>query len=540
LSDLHNTSRVAQDITLEELKHQLDVLIGIGASLSTEHDQNVLLENIVTHAKMLTGADAATLYLMVENDTRLKFEIAHTDSMNFRMGGTSGLEIPWYPVKLYLDDGSPNEKMVSAYVALTGKSLNFPDVYDVEGFDFAGTKAFDQKNNYRTTSMLTIPMKNHEAKIIGVLQLINAQDPESRKTVPFSSSAQHLVESMASQAAVAITQNRLIEGLEELFNSFIRVIASAIDEKSKYTGGHIERVAELTLMIARYINETQDGLYGDIRFNEDEMDELRIAAWLHDIGKITTPEYVVDKATKLETIFDRIHIVRLRIETLIAQTERDYYKALADGSGNAAADGGAAALAEKIAQYRDDLAFLEKINFGGEFMAPELKARVDEIAAISYRLNGEEKALLEEDEVENLKIARGTLNDEERQIINNHVVVTIKMLSQLPFPDKLSRVVEYAGGHHEKLDGSGYPNMLKADELSLPARIMAVADIFEALTAADRPYKKAKSLSEAMKIMGFMAKDFHIDPELFEFFKSAGIHRDYAENYMKPEQIDEV
>ncbi len=528
---------------ITDLKHQLDVLISIGASLSTEHDQNVLLENIVTHAKMLTRADAATLYLMIENNTQLKFEIAHTDSMNFRMGGTSGLPITWYPIKLYFDDGTPNDKMVSAYVGMTGKSLNFEDVYDVEGFDFTGTRAFDQKNNYRTQSMLTIPMMNHEGKIIGVLQLINALDMDGKTVLPFSESAQKLTEAMASQAAVAITQNRLIQNLEDLFNALIKVIASAVDEKSKYTAGHIQRVAELTLMIAEELNSASEGKYTDVAFDANQMDELRIAGWLHDIGKITTPEYVVDKSTKLETIFDRIHIVKLRFETLYAQMECRMLQEVTalDAAAADYPDRKKALIDEtktRLAELREDLEFLEKINFGGEFMAPELKERVDRIAAVTYYANGEHHPLLEEDEVMNLKISRGTLTDEERDIINNHVVVTIKMLSQLPFPDKLSRVTEFAGGHHEKLDGSGYPNHLKGEDLSLPARIMAIADIFEALTAADRPYKKGKTLAEAMKIMGFMAKDMHIDPELFAFFTEAGIDRKYAEKYMKPEQID--
>lgn len=543
-----NTSGIAFDAEsssdiITKLKNQLDVLISIGSSLSTEHDQNVLLENIVTHAKKLTGADAATLYLMIDDNTRLKFEIAHTDSMNFRMGGTSGKEISWYPVKLYLEDGTPNNKMVSAYVGLTGQSLNFEDVYDVEGFDFTGTRAFDKKNNYRTKSMLTIPMKNHEDKIIGVLQLINAKDITSGKVVPFSKNSQRLTESLASQAAVSITQNRLIENLQELFDALIKVIASAIDEKSRYTAGHIERVAELTLMLAGELSQADEGIYRDVRFDADQMNELRIAGWLHDIGKITTPEYVVDKATKLETIVDRIRLVKQRFETLFVALERDYYKKLS------AMDPGAKdyrekktameeALEKRKNELKEELAFLEKINFGGEFMAPELKERVDRIATIEFPESAGTRPLLDEDEVKNLKISRGTLTDEEREIINNHVVVTIKMLSELPFPDKLSRVTEYAGGHHEKLDGSGYPNGLTADQLELPARIMAVADIFEALTAADRPYKKGKTLSEAMKIMGFMAKDNHIDPELFEFFKSSGLYMKYARRFMKESQLD--
>ena len=544
----NNTSGIPFDAEssaeiINNIRHQLDVLISVGAELSTEHDQNILLENIVTHAKKLTRADAATLYLMIENNTKLKFEIAHTDSMNFRMGGTSGLEIPWYPINLYLDDGQPNNKMVSAYVGLSGESLNFSDVYDVEGFDFSGARDFDEKNNYRTQSMLAIPMKNHEGTIIGVLQLLNAKEYNGGGVIPFSRSSQRLTESLASQAAVAITQNRLIENLEELFDALIKVIASAIDEKSKYTGGHIERVAELTLMLAKELSATDIEKYKDIHFNDDQLNELRVAGWLHDIGKITTPEHVVDKSTKLETIFDRVELVKQRFEVLFAQIERDYYKAVAnmnphDSDYSLDKEQLHEKMEERISALREELSFIEKINFGGEFMAPELKERVDRIAAEKLETPDGLMPLLSENEVENLKISRGTLTNEERDIINNHVVVTIKMLNELPFPEKLSRVTEYAGAHHEKLDGTGYPNKLNEEDLSLPARIMAVADIFEALTAADRPYKRGKTLSEAMKIMGFMAKDKHIDPELFEFFKERSLHLKYAKRYMKTTQID--
>ena len=529
---------------IEKYKNLVNVLINVGESLSAEKDQNSLLEKIVTYAKQVTNADAATLYLMSDDKKKLIFEIAQTDSMGFRAGGTSGVPINWYPVKLYLENDEPYYEMVSAYVALTGETKNFADVYEVEGFNFQGTKAFDKKNNYRTKSMLTIAMKNHEDEIIGVLQLINAQKKnKGNQVIPFDTEAQRISEALASQAAIAITKNRLLFELEALLDSFIKVIAAAIDEKSPYTGGHIERVAKLTLDIAQHLTQKQDGEYAAVSFNEDEMKEIRIAAWLHDIGKITTPEYVVDKATKLETIFDRIQNVKLRVEILKRDAEIDYWRNLATLDKNAE-DYTAketklrGILQQELSRLQEEMDFLEKVNMGGEFMAPPLKERVFQISQQNFMLDGKAQPFLSNEEVQNLNISRGTLNDREREIINNHVVMTIKMLNQLPFPKKLSRVAEFAGGHHERLDGTGYPNGVGETELSLPARIMALADIFEALTAADRPYKKGKTLSEAVKILGFMAKDRHIDPTLLKTFLEDGLHIEYAKKYINPAQID--
>lgn len=534
--------------TKEELKNVIQVLqdrvnvfVSVGTSLSTEKDQDILLENIVTYAKKITGADAATLYMMTEDEQKLRFSIVHTDSMNIRMGGTSGNEINWYPVKLYNDDGSPYLEMVAAYVALKHESLNFEDVYYVDGFNFTGTRQFDQKTGYRTQSMLTLPMKNHENEVIGVLQLINAKD-ENNLTIPFSPEAQALTEALASQAAVAITQNRLIHGLEQLLNSIIQVIASAIDEKSKYTSGHIERVAELAVELALEVSKSNEGLYADVVYSKTQIDEIRFAGLLHDIGKITTPEYVVDKSTKLETIYDRINTVYLRFEILKKEREIEMLKALARLSENDEKKTEHIAMTKQldrdIQQISDDFNFIQRMNTGGEFLSPELKERVNKIAETKITIDGKTDTVLTENEVYNLHVSRGTLTDEERQIINNHAVVTDKMLNKLPFPKKLKRVPEYAANHHERMDGSGYPKGLNADDLALPARIMALADIFEALTARDRPYKKGKTLSEAMRIMDFMVKDYHIDPDLYNFFKETKLYLRYAKKYMDPEQID--
>jgi len=527
---------------IADLCDKVQKLSKIGAALSAEHNLPKLLQMILEEARLFTNADGGTLYMMNDDGKLLNFEIVQTDSLNIRMGGTSGNPINWYPVHLFLADGQPNHAMVSAHVGLTGEVINIPDVYDVEGFDFTGTRAFDNKTGYRSKSMLVVPMRNHEDVIIGVLQIINARDSRTNAVIPFSASDQGLIISLASQAAVSITNTRLIHDLENLFESFIQVIASAIDEKSPYTGGHIERVAELTMSIAKKVNEIDYGKYADFFMNEDNLKELRIAAWMHDIGKITTPEYVVDKSMKLETIYDRLNTVQARFEILKRDIKIKLLEKYCTPTGDPAERTSSylAEYSQNIKDIKENYKFLQTANIGGEFMAPDKQERIRQIGQTEFEIDGEKHPLLTAEEIDNLCIPRGTLTDSERLIINNHVVVTIKMLEKLPYPKKLRRVPEFAGGHHEKLDGSGYPNHLTDAQLSVQAKIMALADIFEALTARDRPYKKGKTLSEAMKIMNFMARDRHIDPELFRIFVKEKIYLEYAEKHMAPTQIDEI
>jgi len=533
---------------IDSLQNQISNMSAIGLALSKEKDMDKLLEMILLEAKRISNADGGTLYMMTD-DQRLKFSIMITDSLNIHMGGTSGKEIPFYPVKLYMDDGQPNKTMIAANAGLTGDTINIPDAYKAKGFDFAGTKAFDEKTGYRSKSFLTVPLKNHEDEIIGVLQLLNAQDIKTKKVIPFSGNVQKSVEALSSQAAVAITNKNLIKDLEVLFESFIKLIASAIDAKSPYTGGHCSRVPEITMMLAESVNEINDGPFAGIQFTDKEMYELKIAAWLHDCGKVATPEAVVDKGTKLETIYDRIHTVATRFEVLKRDEEIKYLKkqlkiqkddSLIENEKEEALKKARSLYLKKIKQQGDDKAFIEESNIGGEFMSQDRKDRVNKIASYRWKDNGSPKPFFSEDEIYNLCISRGTLTPEERKIINDHIVVTIDMLEQLPYPKHLRNVPEFAGGHHEKLDGTGYPKGLNHSEMSVQAKIMAIADIFEALTARDRPYKKGKTLSQAMRILGFMKNDAHIDTELFEVFVKEKIYLKYAESFLDPEQIDEV
>ena len=533
---------------INSLQNQISNMSAIGLALSKEKDMDKLLEMILLEAKRISNADGGTLYMMTDHQ-RLKFSIMITNSLNIHMGGTSGKEIPFYPVKLYMDDGQPNKSMIAANAGLTGDTINIPDAYKAKGFDFSGTKAFDEKTGYRSKSFLTVPLKNHEDEIIGVLQLLNAQDIKTKKVIPFSEGVQKSVEALSSQAAVAITNKNLIKDLEVLFESFIKLIASAIDAKSPYTGGHCSRVPEITMMLAESVNDINEGPFSGIQFTDKEMYELKIAAWLHDCGKVATPEAVVDKGTKLETIYDRIHTVATRFEVLKRDEEIKFLKkqlkiqkdnSLSEDDKKDALKKARSLYLKRIKQQADDKAFIEESNVGGEFMSKDRKDRVKKIASYRWKDNGSPKPFFTEDEVYNLCISRGTLTPEERKIINDHIVVTIDMLEQLPYPKHLRNVPEFAGGHHEKLDGTGYPKGLNHSEMSVQAKIMAIADIFEALTARDRPYKKGKTLSQAMRILGFMKNDAHIDTELFEVFVKEKIYLKYAEEFLDPEQIDEV
>ena len=533
---------------ISDLEEQIGNLSQIGLALSKERDMSKLLEMILLEAKRISNSDGGTLYMMTD-DKRLKFEIMMTDSLNFHMGGTSGEEIPFYPVKLYDEKGEPNNSMVAAYVGLSGDTVNIQDAYKAKGFDFSGTKMFDEKTGYHSKSFLTVPLKNHEDEIIGVLQLLNAQKNKSKKIIEFSEDIQGKVEALASQAAVAITNKNLIKDLENLFESFIKLIASAIDAKSPYTGGHCERVPEITMMLAEAVQKTKHGPFADFKLSDQEMYELKIAAWLHDCGKVATPEFVVDKSTKLETIYDRIH----EVETRFAALKRDFEikklkkeltierdQSLSANEKNKKINDLKKDYQKTIRQIKKDLSFVKESNIGGEFMSGDKQQRINEIAQYKCKPNGKMQNFLSEDEVYNLTIPRGTLTPEERQVINDHIVITINMLDELPYPKHLKNIPEFAGGHHEKLDGTGYPKGLTKDEMSVQARIMAIADIFEALTARDRPYKKGKTLSQAMRILGFMKDDAHIDVDLFDIFVKQKIHMKYAKGFLEPEQIDEV
>ena len=525
-----------------DLLKRLEQLNHIGIALSQERDITKLLEAILVAAKDITHADGGTLYRMTE-DKSLKFEIIRNDTLGIAMGGTTGVEIPFYPIYLFDKDGTPIKTMVAAYAVHNDRSVNIADAYTAEGFDFTGTKNFDKKTGYRSTSFLTVPMKNHEGEVIGVLQLLNCKDPASGAVVAFSDADQHLAESLASQAAIALTNRLLINHLENLFESFIGLINSAIDDKSPYTGGHCQRVPVLTMMLAEATSGCKVGPLKDFSMTERDRYELKIAGLLHDCGKVTTPVHVVDKATKLQTIFDRIALVDTRFEVVRRDAEiaalRERLQVL-DRENASGAPG--AEYERRLKQIEDDREFLRRANIGGEAMKEEDVARVQEISK-RYRWrngSGDIADFLSDDELKNLTIRYGTLTPDERQIINHHIEVTIQMLEALPWPRHLKNVPEYAGGHHERMDGKGYPRGLTREQMSVQARCMGIADIFEALTAKDRPYKNGKTLTESLTILGKMKQTGHVDPDLFDIFMWEKVYEKYARQFLDPDQIDEV
>lgn len=504
----------------------------IGIALSKEKNIDRLLEQILLQAKTLTHADGGTFYQREENDPdHLHFAIIHNDSLGIALGGSTGQPIPYAPLALYDEHKNANLLQVATFSALKNQTVAIADAYVEPGFDFSGTKQFDAKLGYRSKSFLTVPMKGHDDEIIGVIQLINARDRTTGEIVAFDPTDISLVESLASQAAMALTNKVLINQLERLFESFISLLNQAIDEKSPYTAGHCARVPILTMALAEAVHHTQHGPLAGWTMDDRDRYELKIAGLLHDCGKVTTPVHVVDKATKLETLFDRIDLIDTRFEVIKRDVELELLRS-----------GDITELPDRLAEIERDRTFLQRANIGQEGMPREEQDRVRSIATKYLWTNGagERVNFLTADEIENLSISYGTLNSAERTIIQHHVKVTIRMLESLPWPKHLRNVPEFAGGHHERMDGKGYPRGLTGDQMSVQARIMAIADIFEALTAKDRPYKKGKSLTEALHILGKLRLSGHIDPDLFDVFVRERVFLDYARTHIDGEQRDDV
>lgn len=499
--------------------------IEIGIALSSEKNHKVLLEKIICSAMELSNADGGTIY-SISKERELVFETVINHSLNIHIGGTTKnkIEYPNIPIQLY---GKTNTQAMVAVAADTEEIINIKDAYETKRFDLSAAKEMDELTGYRTKSVLTLPMKNHEEDIIGVVQLINATTIDGN-IIPFSEEIVRTIHALTSLAAIIITNKQLIDEMENLFGSFSKLIATAIDRKSPYTGGHCRRVPEITMMLARACAKTDIGPIKDFKMTEEDFHELSIAAWLHDCGKVATPEYVMDKSTKLETVFDRIELIHARFEV----SARDIYNSPSLDE---------ITKLKQLKQLESDRDFIVQANTGGEFFNEEKINRVYQIAKqYNPSIAGIKQPVLSDDEVFNLITKRGTLNPKERRIINGHMDVTVEMLESMPFPKHLRNVPEYACGHHEKMDGTGYPKGLKREQMSVPARIMAIADVFEALTASDRPYKKPKTLTETLKIMGNMKLNDHLDPDLFDIFINSEVYLEFAKLFLKEEQIDNV
>nr|WP_295711953.1 HD family phosphohydrolase [uncultured Halomonas sp.] len=515
----------------------------IGIALSSEHDHDVLLENLLTSARELTQADAGTLYTYDASKQQLSFAIVQNDTLKLRLGGVSEEVGEQFPViDLYQADGLPNHHLVVAYTVLNDCTVNIEDAYTAKGFDFSGTRKIDQTTGYRSRAFLTVPMHNHHGDTVAVLQLLNKRTANGIDG-KFSLADQHIAESLASQAAVAITNHRLVDEMQALFDSFVRVIATAIDAKSAHTGAHCRRVPDATLLLAEAAHRSKHPEVASFTLTDEDRYEIKTAAWLHDCGKVVIPHHVMEKSTKLEGLFDRLPSIEARFavkqQALNMAQLRAEFEAYRNDASFTDADRKRFAI-EQLA-LQEQLALVRRSNTDGEFIDDIDIERLQAIAQETWEdTNGQLQPLLTEDELNNLCVRRGTLNEEERKIIEGHVVATLNMLDELPFPKHLQRVPEYAGGHHERMDGTGYPKGLTRDQLSLPARMMGIADVFEALTAPDRPYKAAMKLSQALTIMGQMVEDQHLDPALFAVFIEEGVYLDYANQYLDEYQIDTV
>jgi HD-GYP domain-containing protein (c-di-GMP phosphodiesterase class II) len=521
----------------DELVARFEQLTEVGRALARERDPARLLGIIVAAAMRLTRADGGALYRLDAEGRALSFDIVRNHTLGWGLDGVPANALALPRVPLALPEGMPNHEAVVAHAALTRQSVRIADVYAVAGFDFAAARRFDAEFGYRTRSLLAVPMQDHRDELIGVLQLVNAQDAGGAVT-EFSGADQRLAEALTGLAGVVLSNQLLIAQLEALFESLVALINTAIDEKSPYTGGHCQRVPELTMMLAEAAHETSQGALAPFRMSERDRAELHLAGMLHDCGKITTPVHVVDKATKLQTIVDRIELVAARFDALCAETRRRALERKLAGADPVAVD---AELASELDAIAADLAFLRRANVGEEKMAAADVERVRRIAERRYAgAGGDARPVVTGDELANLTIRSGTLTQAERAIINRHIESTIAMLESLPWPKHLARVPEYAGGHHERMDGKGYPRGLTREQMSWQARMMGIADVFEALTAPDRPYKIGKTLSESLTILGRMCANGHVDPDLFDVFVRRKVYLDYARKFMDPAQIDAV
>ena len=514
--------------------NKLNKLIDIGIALSKEKNINILLEKILNEARVISNSDGGTVYLITDDSQKLNFEIMQTESLGIKFGGSSEPVPDYiYPVKLYMDDGNKNLNNVSAVCALTAKTINIKNAYENNEYDFSGVKGFDKKHNYFSKSFLNIPLKDHKEKVIGVLQLLNAQ--KDGEIVSFSDELVTLVEALSSQASVALTNQLLIDEQKALFRAFIKLVVDALDKKDPVTGGHCNRVPLLTMMIAEYVNSDTDK-YKDASFSEDELDELYVAGWLHDFGKVATPEHVMNKSTKLEGLYDKIDQIKVRFEVLKRDIKIKYYDLIYKDNDKSLKN----KMNDEINKADNDLEFIIKCNTGGEFFSDELKERVKNISKNKIYFNGKFQNILTDEEVDFLTLERGTLSKKERQIMEDHVSLTYELLDKLPYPKHLNNVPFYAGCHHEKINGEGYPNGYSGDELPIQARIIALADVFEGLTAPDRPYKDGYPLSKAMNILRFMTLDNELDKDIFNLFINQKVYLKYAEENIKDSQIDKI
>ncbi|WP_435793888.1 HD domain-containing phosphohydrolase [Neptuniibacter pectenicola] len=548
------------------MRETITRFLGLLHNINAERDFTTLLDLVKKEMLIISNANAVSIHLLSDDESQLKPSCTDQNQQEISLPTITlntettlchalmGQEIQHYRLSLN-DSTDPHHSLLATL-------------------------------NCSNAEVYIIPLLNRLQESIGTLTFIL---PAGKSFTP---DQQAFIQEFSSFASMTLATRQLVRMQKSLLESFVELIAQTIDAKSPYTGGHCQRVPALTKMLAQAAEQSNAPALKEFKMSTNMWETLHIASWMHDCGKVTTPDYVVDKATRLETIYNRIHEIRMRFEILKRDAEIEYWKAYPDSEDKPQLF---ANLQARWQQIDDDFAFVAQCNDGDQFMGKAELSRLNSIAAQTWErtlddrlgLSWEEQnrmpkaipplptkerlladraehLILRDDtstysadniwgftltppeylynrgELYNLSIQRGTLTPEERFKINDHIVQTIKMLEALPYPRHLRNIPTYAGGHHEKMDGSGYPRGLHKEDMPLPSRIMAVADIFEALTAADRPYKKAKKLSEAVKIMAKMRDDNHIDADLFDLFLRSGTYKTYAQRYLSPEQIDEV
>lgn len=533
-----------------------------------EKDYNKVIEKIMLTAQKISSADGCFFYT-VNDEQFLSLNFSNNNSLRLSKSGSDNLS---YLQTVFLPERkNKTPKSFAEICAFNNEIINANNIYSLADIDNSFFLNYDETHNYSTVSVLTLPVIGRKNNMVGIAQFVNPLDANG-KAVTFTPDAQNILQALCNLTGLTLENRKLSEDYGQLLESFIEVLARAIDAKSPYTGAHCQRVPVIARMLATAAVQQEGGPLRNFEMSSEDWYALHIASWLHDCGKVTTPEYIVDKATKLETIYNRIHEIRNRFEILRRDAHIDYLKKRLnnlDTQENLQAE-----YVVKIAQLEKDFDFVARCNTGDIPLNDDDIAELERIAQIRFtryfdrmkglswaeRDNVKDRKLYSKPSLENLlqdredhifgqynrgelynlEVRNGTINKEEREKINEHIVVTIDMLKALPFPKELSNVVEYAGAHHERVDGNGYPNGLTGDEMSVPAKIMAIADIFEALTANDRPYKEPKKLSEVLKIMQEMKNTGHIDPDLYNVFITNKVYLDYAEQYISPQQIDDI
>jgi HD-GYP domain-containing protein (c-di-GMP phosphodiesterase class II) len=534
LDAIHNRRVIAQlDDALARKSEELHELNKIGVALSSERDINKLLELILAKSREITAADAGSLYLVergkersASTDDQLRFELAQNDS----------LVVPFTKTTMPLTQTS-----IVGYAALSGLPVNIADAYNLpSGAPYSGSggfRAFDERSGYRTKSILVVPMKDHQDMVVGVVQLINKKrDPKTvlkpvalveEAVIPFTSVDLELVTSLASQAAVAFENTLLIQDIRKLFESFVAASVTAIESRDPTTSGHSDRVATLTVGIAEMVDSIDDGPFKDIRFSKDQIQEIRYASLLHDFGKVGVREKVLIKGKKLYV--GEMLLIRQRIAYIKRTLEAEHLRARVEqmAGGRAAAE----LLAQMDRDYevrRDEidqiLRMIAQANEPTILEEESFRALMDLPNRTFSDIDGNRQPFLTPNEVAALSINRGSLSEKERREIESHVTHTFKFLSQIPWTGEFSRVPEIAYAHHEKLDGTGYPRKLAAAEIPIQSKMMTISDIFDALVAWDRPYKKSVPVAKALSILGEEASQGKLDKVLLQLFIEAKIY----------------